>query len=288
MHISRLAAATVLLITLAGGPAAGADPPVGTSTGPSYYLALGDSLAAGYQPIGRPDEDHRTRAGYPDQLWLLARSRYPALELVNLGCPGESTVSIRQAHERCPYPAGSQLDEALGFLAAHQGDMAFITIDIGFNDFECDSLACLFPGIDGIRERLPSILSDLQAAAPGVPIVGMNIYDPFLTLWLGDDDDRTLARQSVVAMQLINEALEDVYGKAAIPVADVETAFAIDDWSTLVPLAGYGPVPRNLAILCERTWQCHPAPLGPDRHANVLGYRAMADAFAEQLGLAPA
>ena len=287
MRSLGVAAASAFLVAVASFPAAAADPVIETSADPTYYLALGDSLAAGYQPVGRPEDDHRTRASYPDQLWLLARTRYPALELVNLGCPGESTISIRESHERCPYPAGSQLDEALDFLAAHRGEVAFITIDIGFNDFECDGLACLFPGIDGIEERLPSIIGDLQAAAPGVPIVGMNIYDPFLTLWLGDDDERTLARRSVVAMQLINEALERVYSEAGVPVADVATAFAIDDWSTLVPLAGHGQVPRNLAILCERTWQCDPPPLGPDRHANVLGYRAMADAFAEQLGLSP-
>ena len=288
MRTLRAAAATALLLAMVGGPAAAADPVLEPGGDPTYYLALGDSLAAGYQPIGRPEDDHRTRAGYPDQLWLMARARYPDLQLVNLACPGETTVTFRESHERCSYPAGSQLAEALDFLADHTGEVAFITIDIGFNDFEGASLAYLFPGIEGIEERLPSILADLQAVASGVPIVGMNIYDPFLTYWLGDDDDRVLARQSVVAMQLINEALEGVYAEAGIPVADVEAAFAIDDWTTTVPLAGHGQVPRNLAVLCERTWQCHPPPLGPDRHANVLGYRAMADAFAAQLGIAPA
>jgi lysophospholipase L1-like esterase len=286
MRTLRLAAATTLLVAMAGSPAAAVDPALEPGGDTTYYLALGDSLAAGYQPIGLPEDDHRTRAGYPDQLWLMARARYPNLQLVNLGCPGESTVTMREAHQRCPYPAGSQLDEALAFLVAHAGAVAFMTIDIGFNDFDCsDALACLFPGIQGIEDRLPSILAELRAAASGVPIVGMNIYDPFLTYWLGDDDDRLLARQSVVAMQLINEALERVYADAGIPVADVEAAFAMDDWTTSVPLAGHGQVPRNLAILCERTWQCHPPPLGPDRHPNVLGHRAMAEAFAVHLGI---
>jgi hypothetical protein len=68
-------------------------------------------------------------------------------------------------------------------------------------------------------------------------------------------------------------------------VADVETAFETADFDTQVPLAGHGSVPRNVALVCERTWLCFDPPLGPDRHPNVLGYRAMAEAFADVLGL---
>ena len=91
----------------------------------------------------------------------------------------------------------------------------------------------------------------------------------------------------MLAIEFINAALEVIYADAGIPVADVEAAFEIEDWDTLVPIAGRGEVPRNLAILCERTWLCHEPPLGPDRHANVLGYRVMAEAFARELGLTP-
>jgi lysophospholipase L1-like esterase len=277
----------LLAIVLVTPTASAADPVIETSAGSSWYLALGDSLAAGYQPIGDPAADHRTRASYPDQLWLMARQQYPDLQLRNLGCPGETTATMRIAGERCLYEHGSQLHEALAFIEAHLDELAFISIDIGFNDFACeDALRCLFPGIDSIEARLPSILAELQAAAPGVPIVGMNIYDPFLTYWLVGDE--VLARQSVEAIRLINEALGDVYAKAGIPVADVETAFAIGDWETLVPMAGHGDVPLNVALLCQRTWQCHAPPLGPDRHPNVLGFRAMAEAFARELGLEPA
>ncbi|HSM34203.1 MAG TPA: SGNH/GDSL hydrolase family protein [Anaerolineae bacterium] len=280
-----LIAALLLLASVT--PAAAADPviePVGET---SWYLAIGDSLAAGYQPIGDPANDHMTRAGYPDQLWLMARGQYPDLQLLNLACPGEDTATIRLDNGRCAYGHGSQLDEALAFIDEHRDRLAFITIDIGFNDFECsDDLLCVFTGIRNIEQRLPAILADLRAAAPDTPIVGMNIYDPFLTFWL-DEQTRVLAGQSVVAMQMVNEALGEVYAAAGIPVADVETAFAMDDWRSLVPMAGFGEVPRNLALLCERTWQCHPPPLGPDRHPNVLGFRVMAEAFARELGLEP-
>jgi lysophospholipase L1-like esterase len=272
-----------LVLALLAAPTSATDPVEEGVQAGSWYLALGDSLAAGWQPIGDSSVDHRTRASYPDQLWLLARASYPELQLRNLACPGETTASMRLPSDRCPYEHGSQLAEALAFIEAHQEELAFITIDIGFNDFECtDAMACLFPGIEGITARLPTILEELRAAAPDVPIVGMDIYDPLLTLWF--DGDEGLARQSVAAVWLVNETLHRIYAAAGIPVADVAGAFAIDDWS-LVQLAGHGEVPRNLALLCERTWLCHPPPLGPDRHPNVLGFRVMAEAFAQELGV---
>jgi lysophospholipase L1-like esterase len=280
-------AAALLAVVLTMPAGAVDEPTTDGDAGQTWYLALGDSLAAGYQPVGDPALDNMTRASYPDQLWLMARQRFPDLQLQNLACPGESTETIRLDNGRCQYEHGSQLGEALAFIDEHGDALAFITIDIGFNDFECsDALACMLPGIGLIQQRLPSILAELQAAAPTVPIVGMNIYDPFLSMWF-DEERRGLSGQSVVAIQLINAALEGVYAEAGIPVADVERAFAITDWDTLVPMAGRGEVPRNVALLCERTWLCHEPPLGPDRHPNALGFRVMAEAFARELGLEP-
>ncbi len=282
----RALVAALLMAALAI-PASAADPvvePVGDTT---WYLALGDSLAAGYQPVGDPEDDHMTQAGYPEQLWLMARQQYPDLQMVKLACPGEDTETIRLDNGRCHYDRGSQLAEGLDFIEAHRDALAFITIDIGFNDFPCDdSPLCVFAGLDNIKRRLPPILAELRDAAPDVPILGMNIYDPFLTMWF-EDDTRIVAGQSVVAMQMVNDALANIYGAAGMPMADVAAAFAMDDWDTLVPMAGLGEVPRNVALLCERTWQCQLPPLGPDRHPNPLGYRAMAEAFARELDLDP-
>src|SRR5262249_60341980 len=54
-----------------------------------YYVSLGNSLAASFQPNG--DDTH----GYAEQLyaWLVAAD--PKLQLVKLGCGGETTVSMR-------------------------------------------------------------------------------------------------------------------------------------------------------------------------------------------------
>ena len=37
-----------------------------------------------------------------------------------------------------------------------------------------------------------------------------------------------------------------------------------------------GPLPRSVATICELTWECAPAPRGPNEHANELGYAVMA------------
>src|SRR5215217_7536745 len=107
-----------------------------------YYLALGDSLAASVQPNG--DFSH----GYAEQLYGSLLGRDPKLELVKLGCGGESTSSMRFGSQlpdavlSCGaprdynflYPKGTQLAEAVSFLKAHKGKVALITIDIGAKD----------------------------------------------------------------------------------------------------------------------------------------------------------
>jgi len=256
-----------------------------------YYLSLGDSLAAGVQPIGDPAAQSRTSQGYADQLYAMARSRYSKLRHVKLGCPGETTASMIDGGI-CAYPHGSQLDEAMAFLHAHRRFVSFVTIDIGWNDFPCRTgLECIPPGVTTVGQNLPTILAALrEAAGPKVPIVGMNLYDPFLAYWLPNpyaDPPRPaqpeLALLSVQAIGGINDFVEGIYAGFGIPVADVEGAFSTSDFATLVTLPTIGEVPLNVARICTWTWTCAPPPLGPDEHANADGYHAMALAFAAVL-----
>src|SRR5262249_54343795 len=112
-----------------------------------YYVSLGDSLAAGTSATGIGVA--YTDMGYADQLHPAVAVRDPKLELVKLGCPGGSTASMRfgsqplttvlscgtaSYYKNVLYPRGTQLAEAVGFLHAHKGKVALITIDIGAND----------------------------------------------------------------------------------------------------------------------------------------------------------
>src|SRR5438270_13427813 len=161
------------LVTLTTGT------PASDSEARTYYVSLGDSLAAGTQP-----GHFSTNESYTDQLFIDLRATRPTLRHEKLGCPGETTASMitpdlpfegRNAHNPCQYPHGSQLAEAVNFLHAHQKFVALVTIDIGPND--------LFRGggFPAIATNLPIILAALrEAAGPNVPIIGMNFYDPFL------------------------------------------------------------------------------------------------------------
>lgn len=278
---------------LTGGPGADTCLSGGVNSGceaPQYYVSLGDSLAQGVQP----DEDGHaglTNEGYVDALFADLRDRVPGLRLMKLGCPGETTESmVDGASSLCPYPQGSQLAEAASFLDTHPGMVALVTIDVGANDLlDCAVTAdpvCVEEGLSTVAELLPEILAQLRAGGgPSVPVLGMNYYDPVLAAWLLGPDWQDLAEQSVEATVALNETLEAAYQEVAAPVADVETAFSTTDFTSTAQLPGFGTVPLNVARICQWTWMCAPAPVGPDVHANAEGYEVVAGAFEAVLPL---
>jgi lysophospholipase L1-like esterase len=73
-------------------------------------------------------------------------------------------------------------------------------------------------------------------------------------------------------------------------VADVGAAFAITDFTAanMKILPGDGLVPLSVYNTCTLTWNCTPAPLGPNIHPNNTGYELIANTFAAVLqGLWP-
>ena len=248
---------------------------------PRYYLALGDSLAVGVQPAfnGTLVE---TNQGYVDDLYALLAHREPGLRLKKLGCSGETTATMIEGGT-CVYPRGNQLDEAIRFLETHQ--VALITLDIGGDDvLHCFSLsgpdaACLAAGFAAVNVNLPAILTALRAAAPGVPIVAMNYYDPFLAAWQLGPAGQILANQSLAATISFNSLLQGWYAFFHIPVADVAAAYHITDFSP-GPVPG---IPLNVFLALTLTWIGAPPPVGPDIHPNALGYAVIAGAFVQTI-----
>ena len=107
-----------------------------------------------------------------------------------------------------------------------RGAVAFITIDIGANDliFRCLDgrtglwdRACAIDERPRLKTRLAKILDALTTAAPGVPIVGMKYYDPFLGLWGRVPGGYKLAKADHRVMNVLNAGLVSVYRDAGVP-----------------------------------------------------------------------
>jgi len=286
------AAAAMALLAGAATPAAAAAP---TGQPARYYLALGDSLAQGVQPATpplppgvSPGQDIETDQGYADDLFAHYSVQFPGnLHLVKLGCPGETTTSmLTGAGSPCTYRQGSQLAAAVAFIRAHRSAVVLITIDIGANNVDgCATSAginqaCIASGFAAAQSDLPKILGALRAAAgEGTVIAGMNYYDPFLADYLTGAAGQAVATQSVNLDVSFNSLLGASFGTFGIPVADVQTAFSTTDFTDTATLPGVGTVPLNVARICEWTWMCAPSPVGPDIHANQVGYQVIAVAF---------
>jgi lysophospholipase L1-like esterase len=247
---SVVVAVAALATTVATAPSDGAETV-------HYYLALGDSLSRGYMPgVGDTDQ------GYADDLYARLHAVDPTLELVKLGCSGETTGTMINGG-KCTdrYPAGgpSQLSAAEQFLRNHRGQVAKGTVTIAQN--------------------LNTILAGLTAASGRLPrSIGMNYYDPFLEEWLNGPTGQVVAAASVTLLEGINttESLEYVaYGWR---VADVATAFHTLDFLNRRTTA-YGVVPQNVAYICNYTYMCSVQNI----HANVAGYQLIANAFAKHI-----
>jgi lysophospholipase L1-like esterase len=282
--------ALALAVTLGAGPATAAP---NSGRAPRYYLALGDSLSRGVQP-DPGGQNHPTDQGYADDLAAVGRLVLPQLQLVKLGCETEETTAsmLGLVPSKCPYDHGSQLAEAEAFLRTHRGATVLVTIDIGANDLSrCINrptgtidMACVQSTFQQAPANLATILARLRAAAgPRVPIVGMNFYDPFLAAWLQGPAGQALARLSVQLVTQYNDLLEAAYQDAEVPVADVEAAFSTTNFTDLVTLPAIGPVPVNVARICQWTWMCAPPPQGPNVHGRPEGYWVMAGAFVAAL-----
>ena len=250
-----------------------------------YYLALGTSLTVGFQP------NAAETLGYVGRVWRTMSRELDGLELRNLGCPGETSRSMIDGDgSLCGYAAGSQLDAAVAFLEAHPCEVAFITIEVGANDLVERCLArsglidraCAEDLKPRLRARLERILDALSTAAPGVPIVGMSYYNPFLGLWVVPGG-RPIARADQRAWVVMNGALTEGYAEAGADVADVAAIFRIDDFEHTVLFPPFGRIPVNVARACAWTWFCSASDFG-DPHPNRDGYEKIARTFERAVG----
>lgn len=233
-------------------------------TAGKLYLALGDSLAFGYQP------NRDFRYGYVDDLTqdLVMHNGFQGG--VNMGCIGETSVTMLSG--KCPYASlrkspykGAQLDAALNYLHTHAGQVALVTLDIGANDVNNDtnSRTCKVDqekfklDLATLDKNLTHVILPKLYAALTVDghmtgrLLLMNYYDPY----------QNSCPNTLQDTQLLNQHLsQDIsrYGS----IVDIFSAFG----GSALPNKG----------TCKYTWMCGKS---PDIHANNTGYRAIAQAF---------
>ncbi len=233
-----------------------------------YYLALGDSLAFGYQP------DFNFFQGYVDYFFENLEN-HGVEHLVNLSCFAESSSTF--INGKCPvwylrkqWYAGSQLDNALKFLRSHRGQVSPVTLDIGANDLQRDvktSNCTISPHFYADLARLDNDLTRVilpqlkQALTVNGKLTGdivlMNYYNPY----------QNICPKQVSYIEQFNQHLaHDV--EAFGVIADVYSAFG----------GSKTPNPN----ICHYTWMC--SRIFHDIHATSKGYKVMATSFERSTG----
>jgi lysophospholipase L1-like esterase len=239
----------------------------------AYYLALGDSMAYGFQPTKPDAPPSGFRTGYVDVFASRLRALTPGIKVVNYSCPGEQAKTFIAGE--CPWVndgrrlhdayTGSQLGAAVAFLRAHPGQVSPITLTMWGNDLfgdfapACqDDLVCIksggSAGLARLGSRLDTIVGRLRAAAPKAEIIlsgawNFDVEHPARTDPLFRSIDATIARVAVA-----NRAR----------VAKIYPVFS--------PV---GKPARAKAPICKLTFVCS----RDDLHPTDAGYRAMAAAF---------
>jgi lysophospholipase L1-like esterase len=228
-----------------------------------YFLALGDSIAYGFQPTKANATQPSAFRGYAEVFAARLRKLSPQIAVVNYSCPGETSVTF--ARGRCPTLAegvklhdpyrGPQLKTAVSFLRAHPDQVSPITLTLWGADLApLSAKGKRAPAaIASFAPRFAAILRQLRAAAPNADIIVAGAWNP---------EANGLA-QTTPLYRKVDAAIRRAATGSRVRVANMFAAFN-----------GSGNVQAQKARLCRLTFACR-----NDPHPNDAGYRAMANAF---------
>ena len=233
-----------------------------------HYLALGDSLAFGFQPCQLTPPVPPSCSpmnGYVYDLFNTLKSE-GTKDVTDLGCPSETSTTF--IHGGCPSSPSTpaQLTTAMTFLQAHPGKVSPVTLDIGASEMLPDLTGCTVgpnfaTDLATLDTNLKFILSQLKMALTvdgqvTGSIVMMNYYNPFPNCLATPN-----AQPFIQAFTEFNKLFTtDVNGCGCGTIVDVFGAFG-------------GITTPNL---CTYTWICAVR----DIHPMNLGYSVIANTFA--------
>jgi lysophospholipase L1-like esterase len=280
----KLPLALLLLAPLAGCASA-ADPgePTGSTssalTPGAPYLALGDSIAFGFNPLLPYTPPFTQFVGYPE-----STGTAEGLSVTNAACPGETSGSFldpTQPDNGChsaPFyfdqglhvaygTATSQMEYATNFLV-NNPSTDLVTIDIGGNDLLLVQNACgMGTTADTcIAEALPGTLAayagNLGNILGGLRATGYNGLIVVLTQYATNYQDET----QLAALTPLNSEATSVAALHGALVADGYGAFLAASLSTL----GNPCTAGLLIVLPDGTCNVHPSPAGRQVLTNAV------------------
>jgi acyl-CoA thioesterase I len=223
---------------------------------PGVYLAMGDSLAAGWG-ASAPSQAYVPRVF----AHLSAEGRSPISELVNLGVPGETTSSF----------LGGQLTQALEVIDNPTTVVRDVTLDIGANDLlgnpQCsiDPASSACPVQTNLTAILHALKHELRQNRETPRIAVLAYYNP----WSGLPDPR--AAPTDLALVGADRKIDCNASAAAIGLNDIIACTASPYGATVAN--AYPPFEGKAAQLVNPG----------DIHPNDAGYAVIARRFERAL-----
>lgn len=280
------------LVGCAATVQAGAGPPP-----QRYYVAIGASETLGYQGTAHGHSGRVRAHGYTDDVAAAEQARWPGLELKTFACAGlRMDVSLDGGRAktlpaalkkttpgtvsgRCVVNAGSEVGHAARFLRAHRGQVALVTIDVGYADLAtCFRHAtvnstCVTATLGRVSAGLPTAVRRLRSAGgSSLRIVGIGHGDPTLAAYLKDTpSQRAFATATATATEQFTQVTKAAYASVHVPLADISQAFSLGVTSP-VHSKRWGSIPLDVGRVCTLTWVC----VNGDIHPNTQGYHVIA------------
>ena len=262
--LTSLFIAFTLLLTFV--PLALASPHTSSLVGPKkYYLALGDSLAFGYQPDLNYDD------GYVNDFYTNLKAHGVNSD-ANMGCPGETSVTFLNG--KCPFPLlrkylyfGPQFNAAINYLSHHAGRVSPVTLDIGAND--------VLPDINtsNCSVNVSKFNADLATVDANLTHIILPALHNALTVH-GQVTGDLLMMNYYNAYQNICPSVLPYLETLNQHLANDATAYA----SLVDVFTAFGGPHTNV---CSYTWMCT---IFKDFHATDTGYSVIASAFEANTG----
>ncbi|HEY3992107.1 MAG TPA: GDSL-type esterase/lipase family protein [Ktedonobacteraceae bacterium] len=231
----------------------------------AYYMALGDSLAYGFQPnLDWAD-------GYAN-VFFSDLEQHGTQHSINLACTDESTTTLIKGG--CPFAllrkslyTSSQLQAAVSYLHAHAGQVSPVTLDIGANDLipdlnttNCSVNAKWESDLATVDNSLKNIILPQLVAAMTVngqmtgDLLLLNYYDPY----------QVTCPNTVPYIHTLNQHLAAAAVASSATLVDISSAFTGSVVSTST---------TPVSTICTYTWMCSSF---KNIHPNKLGYGLMA------------